>query len=74
MAFIIQTLNARGKWAPARFAGPPHHAIETAVSAACHWDEDGLFPADVRIVDDTGKVIVTAKSWSDENRKRREQA
>lgn len=74
MAFIIQTRNSSGKWAPSRFAGPPHSAIETAVSAACHWDEDGIFPSDVRIVDDAGKVVVTARSWLDEFRRRREQA
>lgn len=68
MAFIIQVRSNSGKWVRGRFTGPPHGSIETAVSAACHFDQDGLFPSGVRIVDDAGKVVVTAKSWSEDLR------
>ena len=54
----IQTRDHNGRWKDLRFAGPSHSFMETAISSACHLDQDGLFSSDVRIVDATGKVVM----------------
>lgn len=63
MSYSLQVRSVSGKWVAARYTGPSHSHLETAISAACGLDQDGIFPADVRIIDDKRVVVVTAKSW-----------
>lgn len=67
MSFTVQSKQMNGRWAPVAF-NRRHATLDAAVARCCGCDEDGMFPSDLRVVDEDGKVLVTAKSWRDEFR------
>jgi hypothetical protein len=66
--FKLQIRDHNRKWRDLRFAGPSHSHIETAISAACALDQDGLFTSDVRITDLANKVVYTSKDYRPEHK------
>lgn len=61
MTYQVQ-IKRGGKYRPCRI-DPNHQTLEAAIASCCRRDEDGIFPSDVRIVNDVSKVIVTHRIW-----------
>lgn len=61
--YTVQARNASGRWTTTR--SHAHFNILTlAIDRCTACDEDKLFPAGVRIIDnETGRVVMDAKRW-----------
>ncbi len=62
MAFIIQHRTNSGKWSQARFQRP-QASLDLAIAACLRLDQDGCWPAETRVVDGAGKVVMDGKTW-----------
>jgi hypothetical protein len=60
--YMIQSRGNSGKWQISR-SFRTYAVLDAAVAQCCALDQDGIFSSDVRIVDDTGKVVCTGKAW-----------